>query len=883
MLTGKVRYYNVGRVCYKPALVLKGKMAHSSFIDCEVGNGLPENFIAEADLKVELEAQQVNDDENVAVEVLGRLSGSYDSGTDEIPSLIPIIKTEENCFTFVHEVQVDQCVSDDGSARHITPDIVCGDHNDVKQSGMIIDHDNANNIVHYDNNIIDHNNDSDLFNNEDNDYLTNCTMCGLRFKNNFELQNHVMTTHSNNANNRPYKCDSCLMSFQRKSSLKNHSKIHTYGGSSSYKTVDNKDSTNVNKNEKQKTDNRKRNKKGVISVKKFDDMQDNRIPPFETLKPNTVTGNTNFSLENNVNNLFEDWSLNDLKSENDVHISANDNSLQPIVDQQTVVVSNLPVLSTSNEFEPKQNSTNFESKDNVSALNQQNLESKEKPYVCPFCNRTFAREKALLNHIRIHNDNYDMTLECQKCHDVFDDIISLQAHLVACVLPESAVVDHHPTPEPVEFYPFEHKRHNYNNNNVNINENSSVGDHVCDICNKRFKTRQKVFRHMWVHRKKMFNCEVCGLSFPGVRYLDEHRLALHPSKAPFACDTCGKSFMSKQGLTEHSRLHKGWSDQYYCNYCEKFFSSRQGFTIHGRIHTGERPYGCKYCPKSFRDGGTLKKHERIHTGERPHECPLCHKRYNQKVVLREHIRGVHVMKKNSEIHGKCPVCGLTNMDKEELSEHIVRHSDELMKKIKQEYLMKQKSLEKNDKTIINRKRRNRVLKKINTNERVNDKNSDHDFKSDLEYVDDIKQDSNYVYPSYKVPLRQMKRRPSTRRRVFDKKTVINKSNQKKKSDNRYEPKKAKKVLKGPPSKKNSNQGSGRVNEIECVTNTQEALPQLEEPGSENSNSHFENDYNKTCLADFAEEFQQMKLMECEMCHARFPTRSELITHILVHI
>lgn len=391
---------------------------------------------------------------------------------------------------------------------------------------------------------------------------------------------------------------------------------------------------------------------------------------------------------------------------------------------------------------------------------------------------------------------------------------------------------------------------------------------------------------MWVHRKKMYTCEVCGLTFPGVKYLDEHRLALHPSKAPFACETCGKSFMSKQGLTEHSRLHKGWSDQYYCNYCEKFFSSRQGFTIHGRIHTGERPYGCKYCPKSFRDGGTLKKHERIHTGERPHECPLCHKRYNQKVVLREHIRGVHVMKKNSEINGKCPVCGTSNMDKEELSEHIVRHSDELMKKVKQEYIMKQRSLEKIDKNIINRKRRSRILKKINSNDRLNDKHDDNSVKSVENNFENVRQDTNYVSP-YKMSVQQNKKKSSNRRRLFNKKNTVIKLNQKKKPDNRYEPKKTKKGLKYSTKRNNvisnNKQHESSTNNNDITSNLLEPSTLIDETCSENSSNHFESDYNKKCLVDFPQEFQPLKLVECEMCHARFETRSELITHVLVHI
>ncbi|XP_075220490.1 uncharacterized protein LOC142323959 [Lycorma delicatula] len=900
-------------------------MAHSSFIDCEVGNGLTENFIAEGELKVEIETQQVNDDENVAVEVLGQLGGNYESGTDDLPSLIPI-KGEGGGFTYVHEVHVEHCISEDDNVNvnHINPThsnniIIENDNennsiiNNCNSNGKNVftsnsDHmntttcndnmvplvENRNSIVNNDNNIVDHNDGNNLLINDINNYIMSCSICGLRFKDEVELQNHIMTHHTHNVIvNRPYKCCNCAMSFQRKSSLKNHSKIHTYGiiSSTFNKNVDNNVSA-INNNSKQKVDNscnkRRSNNK---NNKKSDNGTQDRIPPFETLKPNTVVTNANYSLDNN---LFDDW-IKDIKPEPNDNVTVVDNCIKPVTEITNVMNANFDSMN----HHPAQNQRQAV---NLNPQQNNTINSKEKPYVCPFCNRTFAREKALLNHIRIHNDNYDMTLECQKCHDVFDDIISLQAHLVACVLPESSANDHHPPPESPEYVPYEHKRHTFinnnnstssssnNNNNSNINEN--VGDHVCQICNKRFKTRQKVFRHMWVHRRKMYTCEVCGLSFPGVKYLDEHRLALHPSKAPFACDTCGKSFMSKQGLTEHSRLHKGWSDQYYCNYCEKFFSSRQGFTIHGRIHTDERPYGCKYCTKSFRDGGTLKKHERIHTGERPHECPLCHKRYNQKVVLREHIRGVHVMKRNSDINGKCPVCGINNMDKEELSEHIVRHSDELMKKIKEEYLMKQKNLEKTDKTIINRKRRNRVLKKVNTNERLHDKNdNNNDNKSGDEFLNNRQEDDDYIYP-YKIPVvRQAKRRSSGRRRPYDKKNTVTKANnQKKKVDNRYEPKKTKKVLKYASSKKsnsnNNNNAKQCTNNFESTTASNNIVQPsflMDETCSENSSNHFEIDPNKKCLVDFTQDLQPLKLLECEMCHARFLTRSELITHVLVHI
>lgn len=193
-----------------------------------------------------------------------------------------------------------------------------------------------------------------------------------------------------------------------------------------------------------------------------------------------------------------------------------------------------------------------------------------------------------------------------------------------------------------------------------------------------FFLRPHRYRHQWIHRKKTFACEVCGIQFEKQAQLDEHRLAKHPGDTPFTCAECGKSFVSRQGLWEHSRTHAGSPMHFQCETCSKTFSSRQGYLIHNRTHTGERPYGCKFCWKSFRDGGTLRKHERIHTGERPHVCPLCSRAFNQKVVLREHVRWVHAAGKNEETRGPpfpCPLCGSLNQDRDELCAHIVKHSD----------------------------------------------------------------------------------------------------------------------------------------------------------------------------------------------------------------
>jgi len=68
-----------------------------------------------------------------------------------------------------------------------------------------------------------------------------------------------------------------------------------------------------------------------------------------------------------------------------------------------------------------------------------------------------------------------------------------------------------------------------------------------------------LFRHMWIHRKKVFTCEACSEVFEERELLDNHRLEKHPPSdaTPYACTVCGKSFTSRQTLWEHGRVHGG--------------------------------------------------------------------------------------------------------------------------------------------------------------------------------------------------------------------------------------------------------------------------------------------------------------------------------------
>nr|CAD7569262.1 unnamed protein product [Timema californicum] len=261
----------------------------------------------------------------------------------------------------------------------------------------------------------------------------------------------------------------------------------------------------------------------------------------------------------------------------------------------------------------------------------------KRPHICRHCGTAFARIKALQSHVRLHEDNWGAPLYCKKCEENFPDEISLNRHQLRCTGPmtlphgnvnRSLQSTQNPT------LPTGPYTKSFENGVRAAETKTKLGKHCCEECEKRFATKQKLFRHMWVHRRKQYVCEVCGCAVKSQQGLDEHRHAMHPGENRHICFQCGKSFVSRQGLWEHGRVHgRGPPGVFHCQQCSKQFTSRQGFLIHNRTHTGERPYGCKFCTKAFRDGGTLRKHERIHTGERPHACPLCHRAFNQKICL----------------------------------------------------------------------------------------------------------------------------------------------------------------------------------------------------------------------------------------------------------
>ncbi|EFA02218.1 zinc finger protein 69 homolog B [Tribolium castaneum] len=185
----------------------------------------------------------------------------------------------------------------------------------------------------------------------------------------------------------------------------------------------------------------------------------------------------------------------------------------------------------------------------------------------------------------------------------------------------------------------------------------------CNVCDKTFPSRFKLYNHKRTEHVAPGVCNVCGMIVRSDNLKRHVQLHL---ETPVECKHCGKVFKNSESLRGHMLIHRGII--YTCEICEKTFKVKAEYKRHlkthidpeiGKVmcticgkrvrdmkkhmhsHTGERPYMCVYCCKGFTSTYSLKVHTRQHTNEKPYVCEHCPMAFPQKVSLVTHIKSKH--------------------------------------------------------------------------------------------------------------------------------------------------------------------------------------------------------------------------------------------------
>lgn len=231
------------------------------------------------------------------------------------------------------------------------------------------------------------------------------------------------------------------------------------------------------------------------------------------------------------------------------------------------------------------------------------------PYKCRHCGETFKENKEYEFHKRL--PHYLEIFTCTQCSMRFSNRFAYNRHLTT----HQTKVEEEPK------------------------------NHVCDKCDKAFKTRGELNNHKFYHDEKKFACHLCPKSYFKNTALKLH-LKAHRKQLDVICDVCGMGFVHQAKLKEHMQTHSGV--KVTCNICEmqvrKCNLYRHLRTIHVAIEgTIEETFRAK-ChrynkAKSYRK--PTPKRTRLEKAPRQYECKICNIIFDRLKFLIDHNRQLH--------------------------------------------------------------------------------------------------------------------------------------------------------------------------------------------------------------------------------------------------
>ncbi|XP_064018347.1 uncharacterized protein LOC135185521 [Pogoniulus pusillus] len=279
---------------------------------------------------------------------------------------------------------------------------------------------------------------------------------------------------------------------------------------------------------------------------------------------------------------------------------------------------------------------------------QQRNRTRERPYICPECGKSFMLKINFMIHQRNHLK--EGPYECHECDLSFRNkqqfLLHQRSHTRRGVgvprRPEHGLKPQPRPPPPGKPYKcsecessFSHK------SSLSKHQITHVGERpfTCGECRRSFRLQISLIMHQRIHAGKSemaFLCPQCGKNFTRPSHLLRHQRT-HTGERPYQCSQCEKTFSEKSKLTNHYRIHTR-ERPHACAVCGKGFIRKHHLLEHQRIHTGERPYHCTECGKNFTQKHHLLEHQRAHTGERPYPCTECTKCFRYKQSLKYHLR-----------------------------------------------------------------------------------------------------------------------------------------------------------------------------------------------------------------------------------------------------
>jgi uncharacterized Zn-finger protein len=143
------------------------------------------------------------------------------------------------------------------------------------------------------------------------------------------------------------------------------------------------------------------------------------------------------------------------------------------------------------------------------------IHSKQKPFACIQCKKTFSLKSNLSKHTRrIHTG--EKPHHCDLCPKKFAQSSGLRRHEII---------------------------------------HSGEKPYCCVTCDQKFARLGDLVRHKRLHTgEKPFSCDICPKKFARSDSLTDHK-RIHTGDKPYDCDMCPKKFARSNHLKRHKKIH----------------------------------------------------------------------------------------------------------------------------------------------------------------------------------------------------------------------------------------------------------------------------------------------------------------------------------------
>ncbi|XP_067686399.1 zinc finger protein 208-like [Haliotis asinina] len=339
-------------------------------------------------------------------------------------------------------------------------------------------------------------------------------------------------------------------------------------------------------------------------------------------------------------------------------------------------------------------------------------------FPCKQCNAKFHSKEAREQHKLLHDGTNPY--ECRVCFKSFKCLSSCKKHTS--------------THLPVSKRPYTCDicgKGYINNNELTYHKwsHNQTGSNKCTICQKLFRTRALLKRHMDSHKGRIYKCDSCDKEYRYPSSLRDHLIKFKHtsqdvvtksrSEQPLKkssekkqdketmCDVCGLTFDNIISFRAHIKSHMKEettaqsetlrefafkkhveriaaqkerlkastkkSGLFSCSKCDKKFKLQHSLRRHNIMKHSVCKHQCSVCKKRFFVPSELKRHMIRHEGERTFQCHLCPQAFYHDFGLKRHLK-VHIAKE--KLAYGCELCGKRFAEACYLREHMMKHTGE---------------------------------------------------------------------------------------------------------------------------------------------------------------------------------------------------------------